>query len=105
MDEPIYIYKNRTNVLTESLGIDVSADTFTSEIRERKSVTSLLIATLTVTFADDGTDGELILTCPSTEVDSVTQRHGYIDIKRVSDGEPLALFAPKKVIFVDTVTA
>ena len=100
----ILVYKNRTNQLRVSLGIDVSADTFESEIREKATVSSPLIATWTCTFATDGTDGELILTVDDSALTNVIVKSGYMDIKRISAGEPLAVYAPTKVSFIDTVT-
>jgi hypothetical protein len=105
VDESVLVYKNRTNVLRVSLGYDVSADTFESEIREKATVDSTLIATWSASFLTDGTDGELVLTCDNSQLGAVTQKSGYMDIKRISNGEPLALYAPVKVTFIDTVTA
>jgi len=101
----IVVYKNRTNVISVSLGTDVSSDILTSEIREKELVGSPLIATWDVTFATDGTDGELILTMDDSELVAVTQKQGYMDIKRMSGGEPYEVFAPIKVLFKETVTA
>lgn len=104
MDD-IVVYKNRTNVLSVSLGSDVSADTFTSEIREKVGVASPLIATWDVAFLTDGTDGELVLTLDDSELVAVTQKAGYMDIKRTSGGEPYEVFPPIKVKLVEVVTA
>jgi hypothetical protein len=87
-----------------SLGTDVSGDTFESEIREKALVTAPLIATWTVEFLTDGIDGELVLTLDDSALLEVTQKVGYMDIKRTSGGEPYAVFAPVKVKFQDTVT-
>ncbi len=101
----IVVFKKRTNILTVSLGSDVSGDTFASEIREKALNDSPLVATWTVAFATDGTDGELVLTLDDSELSAVTVKTGYMDIKRVSGGEPFAVFAPIKVLIKDTVTA
>lgn len=98
------VYKNRTNKITVSLGIDVSTDTFTSEIREKQLSSSPLISTWLVEFLTDGTDGELVMTLDDSEVQNVTAKSGYMDLKRMSGGEPLPVFAPIKVVFVETVT-
>lgn len=103
MDD-IVVYKKRTNVLSVSLGTDVSGDTFESEIREKASVTAPLIATWNVAFKTDGVDGELVLTLDDSEVSDVTQKSGYMDIKKISGGEPYAVFPPVKVKFQDVVT-
>ncbi len=101
----IVVYKNRTNVISVGLGVDVSGDTFESEIRERVGAGYPLIATWNVGFATDGTDGELVLTLDDAQLSAVTAKSGYMDIKRISGGEPYAVFAPIKVVFQDTVTA
>lgn len=102
----IVVYKNRTNVITVDMGQDVSADVLTSEIRAEPEVDSLLIATWNVTFATDGTDGELILTLDNTITEAITADSGYMDIKRMSGGEPLPVFdRPLEVEFRGSVTA
>lgn len=102
----LLVYKNRTNLVSVNLGMDVSADTFTAEIREGKTPTSTLIATWTVTFASDGTDGGLVMRLDDSVLANITQKAGYTDIKRVSGGEPLPVFAdPVKVLFKDLPTA
>lgn len=101
----IIVYKNRTNTLRVSLGFDVSGDTFESEIREKQLVSSPLVATWSVGFLTDGTDGELLLTVDNSELSSVIVKSGYMDIKRISGGEPLPVAAPMKVTFIETVTA
>lgn len=100
------IYKNRTAVIPLSLGFDVSGDTFSSEVRVAPDVSSEKIAEFVVTFDSDGTDGELILTMDNSVVDLVTRTKGYMDVKRVSNGEPFAVFSePLEVFFKGSVTA
>lgn len=99
----IVVHKGRTNVLTVSLGIDVSGDTITSEIR---TSTGVLIATWTVTFDTDGSDGQLILTLDNSITTAITAPSGIMDLKRISGGEPLPVFdKPLEVEFRETVTA
>lgn len=106
MANQVVVHKGRTNVLTVSMGIDVSADTITSEIRADASRTSPLLATWVVTNATDGTDGNLILTLDDSATSSIDSDRGYMDLKRVSNGEPLPVFdKPLEVIFRGTVTA
>lgn len=98
----IIVYKNRTNIITVSLGIDVSGDTITSEIRTESGV---LIVTWTVTFDGDGSDGELILTLDNSVTSAISYSGGLMDLKRVSNGEPIAVFdKPVEVEFRSTVT-
>lgn len=101
----IIIHKNRTNVVTVNLGTDVSLDTFASQIRVGKSNTSTLIATWTITFETDGTDGLLVMTLDNSQLTNITRANGYMDIKRTTSGEPVAIFdEPLEVVFRDTVT-
>lgn len=101
----VIVYKNRTNKLRVNLGIDVSLDTITSEIREKALVSSPLIAAWTVTFVTNGTDGQLLLTIDNSLLGGVTAKSGFMDLKRVTGGEPIAVFSkPIKVVFQDTVT-
>ncbi len=101
----VVVDKGRTVILPVSLGFDVSQDVFTSQIRVTKSSTSTLIATWVVTFATNGTDGELILTLDDSVTTSITQSIGYMDLKRVSGGEPLPVFnEPLEVVFNNVVT-
>lgn len=101
----IVVYKNRTNVISVSLGSDVSGDTFASEIREKEVVGSTLIAAWGVAFLTDGTDGELVLTLDNSALSAVAVKQGYMDIKRTSGGEPYEVFPPVKVLFKETITA
>ena len=104
--EPVVVHKGRTNTLPVSLGVDVSGDTFTSQIRTHESTTSSLIATWTVSFLTDGTDGELILKLDNSVTSLIVQKTGFMDIKRVSLGEPIPVFdAPLPVLFREAVTA
>ncbi len=102
----IKVHKGRTVVVLVSLGFDVSADTITSEIRAGKTQASELIATWKVSNANDGKDGELILTLDDTVTSAITQSVGYMDLKRVSGGEPFPVFdEPLEVIFIGSITA
>ncbi len=97
--------RGRTVVVSVSLGFDVSQDIITSEIRVGKSQTSELIATWDVSFVTNGTDGELVLTLDNSVTEVITQTTGYMDIKRVTGGEPLSIFdEPLEVLFTDSVT-
>lgn len=102
----ITVHKNRTNVVTVDLGFDISADTFTSQIRTEKDQSSTLLATWTVTFATNGTDGKLVLTLDNSQLTNVTRANGYMDIKRVTNGEPMSVFdEPIEVLFRNVVTS
>lgn len=102
MSDAVIVYKDRTNVLPVSLGIDVSGDVLTSEIR---TPSGDLIAEWVVTKDSDGSDGELILTLDNLSVAVIAYTKGLMDIKRVSGGEPLPVFeSPIEVEFREAVT-
>ncbi len=103
--QQVIVHKGRTNVIQVYLGFDVLQDTFTSEIRVAKNSSSDLIAAWVVTFETDGSDGELILTLDDSVTTLITQSVGYMDLKRVSGGEPLPVFdEPLEVSFTNVVT-
>jgi len=105
MSSQIIIHKGRSNVETVSLGIDVSADMITSQIRSEPNQESPLIATWAVTFKTDGTDGELILTLSDVITSQITATSGYMDLKRVTGSHPVPVFdQPLEVVFRGTVT-
>lgn len=100
----ITVYKGRTNVLRVVLSYDVSDDDFVSEIRTEPTRSSELIATWTVAFESDGTDGHLLLTLDDSITGEITRSKGYMDIKRISGGEPLDVFDSLEVLFKDSIT-
>jgi hypothetical protein len=103
--EKIVVHKGRTCTVPVSLGIDVSADTFTSEIRTEADQEAPLIMTWTVTKPGGGTDGELLLTVDDSVTVGIKENSGFMDIKRVSGGQPIPLFdRPVEVEFRGTVT-
>lgn len=106
MSNKVIVYKGRTNVLAVSLGINVQADTITSQIRSEPDQGSDLIATWTVTNKTNGSDGEIILTLDDAVTKLITANSGYMDLKRVTGGQPVSIFdQPLEVDFRGTVTA
>jgi hypothetical protein len=105
MSSKIIVHKGRTNVITVDLGMDISADIITSEIRSEPAQESTLLATWDVSFKTDGIDGELILTMDDVITAQITASSGYMDIKRVTGGQPVPVFdSPLEVSFRGTVT-
>ena len=103
--QQVEIYTSITTVVPVSLGFDVSQDQFISDVRVEKDVSSALIVSWDVSFLTDGTDGELILTLDAAVTSAITQSVGYMDLKRVSGGEPLSVFSePLEVVFVNSIT-
>lgn len=105
MANAVVIHKGRSNTIPVALGIDVSADTITSEIRSEPDQSSPLLATFVVSFVTDGTDGELSLYLDDTFSAQIAVGRGFMDIKRVTGGEPVPVFEePLEVIFKGSVT-
>lgn len=92
MSNEIVVHKGRTNVLIVDLGFDVSADTFTSEIRADPKQTALLIATWEVDFVTDGSDGKIRLRLDDVITAQISANSGFMDVKRMSGGESLPVF-------------
>lgn len=89
MSDSVVVYVGRTNIVTVGLGIDVSKDVITSEIRTQSGT---LIATWDVEFDGDGTDGELVLTLDDTVTTPIQYTSGLMDLKRVIGAEPVSVF-------------
>lgn len=103
---PIIIHRGRTKTLLVDLGRDVSANTFTSEIRTESDVASTSIAEWDVNFVTDGVDGKLVLTLDDTVTSDIIYSNGYMDIKEMVNGEPLSVFnGSLPVVIKGVVTA
>lgn len=101
----VVVYKSRTNVVTVNLGFDVSGDTFESDIRAGRSMADTLIAEWVISFETDGINGVLRFTLDDSVTSLITQKIGYMDIKRITAGEPVpVLDKPIKVEFRESVT-
>jgi hypothetical protein len=86
--------------------MDISNDTFSCEIRRGRSVDSPLLASVDVSFLTDGTDGELVLKLTETQATAISERTGYMDVKRDSGGLQLSTFLdPIPVVVQGVVTA
>ena len=105
MYTPIVVHKGRTNIIILNMDEDISSDTFTSEIRVAEDVESTLLATWSIIFVTDGTDGKLQLTLFVADTEEIEYVNGFMDVKRVSGGLPFAVFdAPVPVVFREFVT-
>lgn len=105
MSNKVIVHKGRTNTVTVKLGIDITGDVITSEIRTEEDFTSTLLATWIVAVVDAAT-GHLTLTLDDVTTGQITVDSGFMDLKRVSSGEPLPVFSrPLEVRFQGTVTA
>lgn len=105
MSDQLVIHKARQCIITVNLGIDVSGDTITSQVRAGNNSDSPLIAQFDVAFVTDGTDGELTLTLEDSITEAIEADNGYMDIKRVTGGEAVPVFErPLEVVFRGSVT-
>jgi hypothetical protein len=105
MSNKVIVHKGRTNTVYVEMGIDVSADTITSEIRAEPDVDSPLLATWIVSFVTDGHDGKLMLKLDDNDTRQIKASSGYMDLKRVTGSEPVPVFdQPLEVSFRGTVT-
>lgn len=105
MSNEVIVHKGRTSIVTVKLGMDISADTFTSQIRTAPVSNAKLIATWDVAFVTDGVDGELRLTIDNDITAQIKEDEGHMDLKRVTGGVPVPVFdRPLPVIFRGTVT-
>lgn len=103
--EPIKVYRGRTTTLQVSLSYDVSNDIITSQIRQGRNSQSTLIVEWEVKFKTDGTDGELIFTIDDAASVGIADTSGYMDIKRLTDNEPVSVFdEPFPVVFKEVIT-
>lgn len=101
----VIVHKHRTNKLTVNLGMDITSDTITSEVRVQDDPSSDLIFAWTVTVINAAT-GELTIEVDNVLTGQVEVDTGYMDFKRVSSGEPLpVLDRALEVEFRNTVTA
>lgn len=106
MSNEVIVHKGRTNVITVDMGEDLTGITVTSEIRSEPEQSSTLIATWTVTFLTTAAAGILKLTLDNTITSTITATRGYMDLKKMVAGEPMAVFdRPLEVSFRGTVTA
>jgi hypothetical protein len=106
MSNKVIVHKGRTNTLIINMGIDISERIITSEIRSEPTVESPLLATWTVTFVTNGTDGKLKLMLDDLATSQIDASSGYMDLKRVVAGEAISVFdTPLEVSFRGTVTA
>ena len=101
----LVIHKKRTNIVPVKFSYSVANDVITSQIRRGRHSGSPLIATWTITKPNGGADGRLILTLDDSQLMNITDRIGYMDMKRVSGGEPFPMFEePVVVVFKDSIT-
>lgn len=105
MSNTVIVHKGRTMSLPVELGYDITGETFTSEIRTQPDQDAVLIATWTVSVVN-ATTGSLLLEMDDLVTGQVAEDRGYMDVRRLSGGEPLAVWdRPLEVEFRGTVTA
>lgn len=101
----ITVRKDRTNIIEVQLSYDVSESIITSQIRRGRTPATPLIATWDVRFKTDGTDGALIFTLDDSVTAYIEDTMGYMDILRMSGGEPITVLEyPLVVVFQEVIT-
>jgi len=104
MSNEVIVHKGRTNTLEIRLGYDATGDIFTSQIRTQPSQDAQLIAEWSVNAANIA-DGILLLTLDDSITSVIEEVSGYMDLKRYSGGQPIAVFdKPLEVLFRGSVT-
>lgn len=89
----------------DNVAVDVSGDTFSSEIRETEDRTSDLIATFSVSHAE-AASGIITMTLDNSVTGAITHRSGWMDVVRTISGEPTpAIDGNIQVIFEEGPTA
>jgi hypothetical protein len=103
--DPIIIHRGRTEKVTIHLAYSVAGDQIYSQIRKGVSPTAPLIATFTE--IDISEDGRVItLTLDDSITGNIHTTGGFMDLKRVTGGEPVTVLdEPLAVIFKNVVTA
>lgn len=97
----LIVYVGRTMIIPVKLGMDVSNNVITSDIRTEDGT---LIASWNVAFVNE-ISGELLFTMDNSVTSAITRIKGLMDIKRVVGGEPLPVFKqPLEVKFEKVVT-
>lgn len=105
MSNALVIQKGRTNTFDVDMGMDVSADTLSSQVRAEPNVESALIMDFVVTKPNGGADGLVRLSVDNTITAQIAAFSGYMDIKRIVGTEPVPVFEkPLEVVFQGTVT-
>lgn len=100
---PIVIHRYRTERITVKLRNGVGSDPITSQIRTRVNPTSTKIADFEVDVSADGRT--IWLTLDDSVTREITVSGGYMDIKRISGGEPVNVIdTPIPVVFKNVVT-
>jgi hypothetical protein len=101
----VVVHKGRTNIVIVDMGMNISAETFTSQIRSTPNQDATLIAEWDVTFQTNGSDGLLRLVLDDLATSQIKATSGFMDLKRMISGEPFAAFdKPLEVTFRGTVT-
>jgi len=101
--DPIIIHKGRTEKVTVYLPYSVAEDTITSQIRTRMHPNAALIAEFDVSVSDNGK--VITLTLDDSITANITRTGGFMDIKRVTGGEPVTVLPdPIPVVFKNVVT-
>ena len=98
------VHKHRTTELHVILPYPTENDIFTSQVRKGRSQATEVIVEWNVSKSEESSN-KLILVIDDELASTITETTGYMDIKRVTAGEPLAVFNdPILVTFKDVIT-
>ena len=104
MSDAVVVHKGFTNTVSVDLGIDITGETITSQIKSLPDQDAALIATWSIAV-DDAPNGLLTLTLDDVITSQITASKGFMDLRRVTGGEPVPVFdEPLEVEFRGTVT-
>lgn len=104
MSSQVVVHKGLTNTVSVDLGVNITGNTITSQIRSEPKSSSTLIATWTVAITNAAL-GTFTLTLDDSVTTAITVSKGYMDIKRVVSSEPIPVFDEfLEVIFKETIT-
>lgn len=104
MANSLIIHRGLTNTFPLVLGYDTTGDTIASQVRTGPDRSYPLLLNFVVTTVD-ASNGEYTLTIDDTFTSQVVVDSGYMDILRITGGEPVPVFEePLQVIFKGTIT-
>lgn len=102
---PIKVRRGRTERVTVYLPYSVAGDEVTSEMRAGLHRGAKLIATWDV-VVDEEDGRKIYLTLDDSDTSGIVETTGYMDLKRVTGGEPVQILEnPLLVLISDPITA
>lgn len=104
MANAVIIHRGLTNTIPLVLGYDTTGDTISSQVRSGPDRSYPRLLNFEVTVVDES-NGEYTLTIDDTFTSQIVVDTGYMDVLRITGGEPVPVFEePLQVIFMGTVS-